>query len=96
MPRYDFKCTNCGKIEEKNMPYKDAIKGFACENCNGLMVKQFTASISLICKWRPPYKKGHNAKKDRYEAFKGLQEKGKLPKSITPQNAHVDNLADLR
>lgn len=91
MPTYDFKCKECNLVKEETMSFEESEKGITCE-CGGLMERQFTPTTHLTVKWNTPYKKGLDAKRDRLEAFKGLDEKKKLPKGITPENA---NFADL-
>lgn len=85
MPNYDFRCNRCGKIVERNMPFVEAEKGFACE-CSGTMERQFSPCGNLKCSWNIPYCPGCNAKEDRKRAFNSQVEKGKLP----------DNFADLK
>ncbi len=91
MPNYDFKCKDCGTVKEKCVSFKESEKGFACE-CGGTMVRQFTPCANLRCAWKVPYKPGTNAREDRKRAYIGLEEKKKLPKSITAKNS---NFADL-
>ena len=91
MPTYDFRCEECGLVKEVTMSFKESEKGFACE-CDGHMVRQFTPNGNLLCRWNPPYSPGTNAKEDRKRAYMGLEEKKKLPKSVTPENS---NFADL-
>ena len=83
--RYDFKCNRCGLIEEANMSFEKSECGYPCPDCKGIMERQFTLCSNFICRWDTPNKKGLNAAKDRYDAFKGLEEQGKLPRSITPK-----------
>ena len=91
MPTYDFKCNECSLVTEKTMSFKESEKGFACE-CGGTMIRTFTPCRNLQCKWKVPYKPGHNAREDRKRAYMGLEDKKKLPKSVTPENS---NFADL-
>ena len=81
MPTYDFKCEECNLVRETTMSFKESEKGITCD-CGGIMRRQFTPNKAIICKWNTPYKPGLDAKKDRYRAFKGLEEQGKLPKGI--------------
>ena len=85
MPKYDFKCNKCGKVEEGIFSYVEAQKGFPCGSCNGMMKMQFPTRISIIGVNRFMRKKGIDAKQDRYYANKSLEEKGKLPKEIKPE-----------
>ena len=85
IPRYDFKCKECGTIKEANIHFEESKKGIECE-CGGNMTRQFSPNLNIQCKWNVPYKPGHNAKEDRKRAFNNQVEKKKLP----------DNYADLR
>jgi len=91
MPNYDFKCEDCGTVIEECISFKESEKGLVCE-CGGTMIRTFVPCLNLQCKWRVPYKAGLNAREDRKRAYMGLEDKKKLPKSVTPENS---NFADL-
>ncbi len=90
MPNYEFKCEECNLVKEECVSFKESEKGLACE-CGGKMVRLF-----IPCKnihgFNEPYKPGHNAREDRKRAYVSLEERKKLPKSVTAKNS---NFADL-
>jgi hypothetical protein len=83
MPRYDFRCLNCGMIHEKNVP--SDVKEGTCL-CGGPQERLFPITRTLVCVWNPPYKPGLDANRDRFEAFKSLEERHKLWKGVTPKS----------
>lgn len=89
MPRYDFKCEDCGEIKEESMSFNASKSGLHCL-CGGTMVRQMPKSISIAGCNRFMRKRGIDAKQDRYYANKSLEEKGKLPKGIKPERGVVN------
>lgn len=52
MPKYDFKCVKCQKVEERIVLYKETDKQIC--NCGGRMRVLFNMSVSFQVRWGKP------------------------------------------
>ena len=49
MPKYDYKCDNCGEIQEAEHPMAETLDFHACPDCNeGLLHKVFSATPAVF------------------------------------------------
>ncbi|GAG72709.1 unnamed protein product, partial [marine sediment metagenome] len=74
MPNYDFKCSLCGNIIERNMSFDEAEEGFDCPACNGFMERQFSTG-NIIGVNRFIEKPGMNAAQSRRRATESLEKR---------------------
>ena len=57
MPRYDYKCAQCGEIQQLTIPYDARDSELGCPFCEGRMMRQLSApSVHFKGEgWTPRY-----------------------------------------
>lgn len=49
MPRYDYKCSDCGRVYEIDIPLNREWRGnLACDDCLGLLERQVSAPAFIL------------------------------------------------
>ena len=102
MPRYDYKCKQCGNIEEIIHGFNDG-HSFHCVTCGQAMIKLIsgvniapsaTPSRSSVIDLEAT-KKADKAKDADMSAYKRLRQNGLQPKSING-SAHLEKHAETK
>ena len=80
MPRYDFKCDGCGKVETKALPLAQYDAPQTCSECWGLCRRIISGGANVSPDWQPYMEEnmGHEPVlvKSRQHYQQLLQERG--------------------
>ena len=102
MPRYDYKCKQCGNIEEIIHGFNDG-HSFHCVTCGRAMTK-LISGVNIAPSATPSRnsvidleatKKAEKAKDADMSAYKRLRQNGLQPKSING-SAHLEKHAETK
>jgi putative FmdB family regulatory protein len=102
MPRYDYRCTQCGNVEEIIHGFNDE-HSFHCVTCGRAMSK-LISSVNIAPSATPSRnsvidleatKKAEKAKDADMSAYKRLRQSGLQPKSING-SAHLEKHAETK
>ena len=102
MPRYDYRCTQCGNVEEIIHGFNDE-HSFHCVTCGRAMTK-LISGVNIAPSATPSRnsvidleatKKAEKAKDADMSAYKRLRQSGLQPKSING-SAHLEKHAETK
>ena len=102
MPRYDYKCTQCGNVEEIIHGFNDE-HSFHCVTCGRAMSK-LISGVNIAPSAMPSRnsvidldatKKAEKAKDADMSAYKRLRQSGVQPKTING-SAHLEKHAETK
>ena len=102
MPRYDYRCTQCGNVEEIIHGFNDE-HSFHCVTCGRAMTK-LISGVNIAPSATPSRnsvidldatKKAEKAKDADMSAYKRLRQSGVQPKSING-SAHLEKHAETK
>ena len=102
MPRYDYRCTQCGNVEEIIHGFNDE-HSFHCVTCGRAMSK-LISGVNIAPSAMPSRnsvidldatKKAEKAKDADMSAYKRLRQSGLQPKSING-SAHLEKHAETK
>ncbi len=102
MPRYDYRCTQCGNVEEIIHGFNDE-HSFHCVDCGQAMSK-LISGVNIAPSAMPSRnsvidldatKKAEKAKDADMSAYKRLRQSGLQPKSING-SAHLEKHAEAK
>ena len=102
MPRYDYRCTQCGNVEEIIHGFNDE-HSFHCVTCGKAMTK-LISGVNIAPSATPSRnsvidldatKKAEKAKDADMSAYKRLRESGVQPKSING-SSHLEKHAETK
>ena len=102
MPRYDYRCTQCGNVEEIIHGFNDE-HSFHCVTCGRAMTK-LISGVNIAPSATPSRnsvidleatKKAEKAKDADMSAYKRLRQSGLQPKSINGP-AHLEKHAETK
>ena len=77
MPRYDYKCINCGAIVEVEHKH-DETPDLVCENCGSTEFKKLIGRVGVVLKGDGWYSKESALEKNKIpkQVWKNAEEKG--------------------
>lgn len=78
MPIYEFFCPNCNSKQEEIFIDRENLNNVSCHQCSSIMERIISATGGRVGRVRDIGRKELNGDRDMFEAYKSLEERGKL------------------